>query len=317
MHRDDLELLIDTISRRSFLAGGAALAGATLVPWNAFGQSAPHSFMQGDFEVLVVSDGMLMLPLNVLAPEASPEQLSEIAKRLGWTSGNAEASANIPLIKSGTDLILFDNGSGKDFQPTAGKLSENLAAAGIDPASVTKVAFTHAHPDHLWGTLAGDGALRFPNATYYVGQAEWDFWMNPEIFNQLPADFHGFAKGAQRDLGAIKDRVTMVKGGDSIVTGISVLDTPGHTPGHLSFEIAGGEGLIVTGDTMVNEIAHFEHPEWKFGFDADPDLAIKTRKTLVDRAAADKVKLLGYHFAYPGVGFAEKKDMAYRFVAAG
>jgi glyoxylase-like metal-dependent hydrolase (beta-lactamase superfamily II) len=313
----DQEELLHLLSRRRFLAGSAALASAPLMPWNALALSAaPHSFVQGDFEVTVLSDGSLRFPLNIVAVNATPEQLAEIAKRLGWASGEAEPPANIPLIKSESDIILVDNGSGNKFQPTAGRLAENLAAAGIDPGTVTKVVFTHAHPDHIWGTLGDDGKLFMPNAAYYVGGAEWNFWTDPELLSKMPAEMGDFVKGAQRDLGAVKDRVTMVKAGDEIVPGLSVLDTPGHTPGHISLEMSGGEGLIITGDSVTNEIVSFEHPEWILGFDADPGIAIDTRKKLLDRAATDKIKMLGYHLAYPGVGFAEKKDAAYVFAKA-
>jgi metal-dependent hydrolase (beta-lactamase superfamily II) len=33
----------------------------------------------------------------------------------------------------------------------AGKLAENMEAAGIDLHSIGKIILTHAHPDHLWG----------------------------------------------------------------------------------------------------------------------------------------------------------------------
>lgn len=313
----DKDELIHLLNRRSFLAGSATLASVAMMPWKALAQLAPaQSFMQGETEVTVLSDGGLTIPMTVLAPEASAEQVAEIGKRMGWSDGNAHAACNVPLVKIGNDLILIDNGSGGKFQPeTSGKLAESMKAAGVDPAAVTKVVFTHAHPDHIWGTLAGD-ALFCPNATYYVGGAEWDFWMNPEVFKQLPADFHDFAKGAQRDLGAVKDRVQRIKAGDEIAAGLSVLDTPGHTPGHISLRLAGSEGLIITGDVMPNEITSIEHPDWKFGFDAIPDLAIKTRTAMVEAAAADKVKLLGFHFAYPGTGFVEKKAAGYVFAKA-
>ena len=73
--------------------------------------------------------------------------------------------------------MLIDAGSGPNFQPTAGKLLENLEAAGIAPESITKVVFTHAHADHLWGAIDdfGDGD-RFPNASYVISAPEWDFW---------------------------------------------------------------------------------------------------------------------------------------------
>ena len=44
-------------------------------------------------------------------------------------------------------------GSGDRFMPSAGKLWDNLKAAGIDKGKITKVIFTHGHPDHLWGTV--------------------------------------------------------------------------------------------------------------------------------------------------------------------
>ena len=317
MSNTSAEEVLYLLSRRRFLAAGAALAATPLMPWKAMALTqAPHTFTQGDFEVTVITDGELTLPISVFMPDATPEEQAEIAKRLGWTPPNATARANHPILRKGDDVILVDNGSGSKFQPSAGKLLENLKAAGIEPATVTKVVFTHAHPDHIWGTTDASGALLFPNATYYVGATEWNFWMDPELINKMPPEMGDFVKGAQRELTAVKDKVTMLKPGDDVVTGIRALDTAGHTPGHLSFEVSGGEGLIITADASTNEVIALEHPEWKFAFDADPELAIKNRKALIDRAATDKIKLLGYHWTAPGVGFAERKDNAYVFVAA-
>jgi glyoxylase-like metal-dependent hydrolase (beta-lactamase superfamily II) len=137
--------------------------------------------------------------------------------------------------------------------------------------------------------------------------------MDRDFFRTRPQALHGFARGAQRDLGAISDRVVMLKPGDDVVTGIRALDTAGHTPGHLSFEVSGGEGLIITADAATSEIVAFEHPEWAFGYDTLPDLAIMNRKRLIDRAAADKTKLLGFHWTYPGVGHVQTSGSAYRF----
>jgi hypothetical protein len=62
-----------------------------------------------------------------------------------------------------------------------------------------------------------------------------------------------------------------------------------------------------------NEVVSFEHPDWPFGYDTIPDLAIVTRKRLLDRAVTDRTKLLGYYWAYPGVGYAERKEGAFLF----
>jgi glyoxylase-like metal-dependent hydrolase (beta-lactamase superfamily II) len=275
-----------------------------------------YNFVQGEFQITVVSDGYITVPIDIVAPEGSPEERNEILRRTGnLAAGLVESKTNIPIIRKANDLIIVDTGSGNKYQPSDGRLSENLSAAGIDADAITKVVFTHAHPDHVWGTLTESGKLRFPNATYYVGAAEWNFWMDPDYRNNMPSVLHEFAEGAQRDLGAIKDRVVMLKPGDDIVTGLRALDTAGHTPGHISLEIAGGEGLIISADAATNEIASFQHPKSLFGYDTIPDLAIENRARLIERAATDRIKLLGYHWTYPGVGFAERNGSGYRYVA--
>ena len=312
----DPEELRFLLNRRRFVAGSAALAAVPLMPWRALAKEAPHTFKQGEAEITVVSDGSLTLPLNIISLDASPEQLADIAKRMGWPADSAKPHANVPVIRIGSEIIVVDNGSGTKFQDTAGQLAENLATAGIDPSTVTKVVFTHAHPDHIWGTQKADGTLLFPSADYYVGEAEWNFWMDPDLLTKMPAAMEGMVKGAQRDLAAVKDKATMVKNGHEVAPGLKVIDTPGHTPGHISLELEGEEGLLITGDAVTNQLVSFEHPEWKFGFDAIHESAIQNRKALVDRAATDKVKLLGFHWIYPGVGYAEKDGNAYRYVPA-
>jgi glyoxylase-like metal-dependent hydrolase (beta-lactamase superfamily II) len=305
-----------SVDRRQFLAGASALIAAGLLPKNVLALAAPYTFKFGDLEISVVSDGHLVLPVSILAPDAPPEELKAILTTLGVTGDTFQPATNTTLIKAGNDLILFDTGSGTDFQPTAGKLKENLAAAGITPESITKVVFTHAHPDHVFGTAAGDGKLHFPNAVHYVVQGEWDFWMNPDLPGKMPETMRPIALGAQKNLGAIKDKV-MVKPGDEITAGIQVIASVGHTPGHASFAVPGeGNGLIIMGDVIPNPAIYFPHPQWHFGFDADGDKAIETRKMMLDRAATDKAKLIGYHWTYPGLGFAERQGTGYRFVAA-
>jgi glyoxylase-like metal-dependent hydrolase (beta-lactamase superfamily II) len=305
-----------SLTRRRFLAaaGGLSLVAGLPATWARALSAA--TFKQGAFEVTVVSDGHLVLPGKVLAPSAPPELLEPLLKEAGITAEKMESPTNVTIVRSGDDIIVFDTGSGTEFQPTAGKLIDNLKAVGIDPGTVTKVAFTHAHPDHAWGTVDKSGALNFPNATYYVAEGEWNFWMDKEIFTKLPKEAHPFAQGAQKHLGATQERVKIVKPGEEIVAGLAVVDTSGHTPGHASFELAGEGGLILVGDAAPSPIVHLRHPEWPFAYDAIPDLAVANRKKLLDRAASEKIKLLGFHWPYPGVGYAEKKDLGYRYVPA-
>lgn len=305
-----------SIGRRKFLVGVASLSAATGLPTALWAQAAPSMFKQGDFEVAVVSDGFLTFPATAIAPDAPVEELKALLQASGILDGeNAHPQANAVIIKTGSDIILFDTGAGAGFQPTAGKLPDSLAAAGLKAEDITKVVFTHGHLDHLGGTAVDGGKPRYPDAMHYVNAAEWDFWMDPALLSKMPAEMQGFVTGAQQNWTAIKDKVTMLKPGDDVIAGLRLLDTPGHTPGHASIEVAGGEGLIIMGDVAVNPEVFFEHPEWKFAFDADPDLGVTTRKAVLDRAATDKIKLLGYHWPEP-VGTVERKDQVYRFVAA-
>src|SRR5262249_25739511 len=120
-----------TFSRRHFLAGVAGLGAATLFPTRLFAAASPYSFQHGGSEVTVVSDGERVLPGNAFAPDAPAAERQAFFKANNVGLQEVHNTPNLTLIKRGDELILFDTGSGANFQPTAGKLSENLAAAGI------------------------------------------------------------------------------------------------------------------------------------------------------------------------------------------
>ena len=235
-------------------------------------------------------------------------------KAAGQTGEQYNSPTNVTLIGAHGDLILIDMGSGDRFMPTAGKLWENLKMAGVDKAKITKVVFTHGHPDHLWGAVDELDELVTPDAAFYVAAAEWDFWTGENATRGLPPERAGFVTGARRNYSAIKDKVKMVKAGDEVITGLRIIDTPGHTQGHVSLELAGADGLIVGGDALLDPIIYFQHPEWYYAGDHVPDQAVATRRKLLDRLATDRSKLIGFHLPYPGVGTVERKDSAYRFV---
>ncbi len=303
---------MSTLNRRTVLAAAATTLATRALP--AFA-AAPYTFKHGTFELTVVSDGHLVLPVSFLAPGAPPAEREALLKAAGETGEQYNSPTNVTLIRTARDLILIDMGSGDRFMPTAGKLWDNLKAAGIDKSKITKVIFTHGHPDHLWGTVDDLDELVLPDATFFVAGAEWDFWKGDNATRGLPAERAGFVTGARRNYAAIKDKVKMIKAGDEVATGLRIIDTPGHTQGHVSLELAGGEGLIIGGDALTHPLISFQHPEWKPTADHVPDQAVTTRRKLLDRLTADRSKLIGFHLPYPGVGIVERKDGAYRFVA--
>jgi glyoxylase-like metal-dependent hydrolase (beta-lactamase superfamily II) len=316
MERDARSNARSMVSRRDLVRrAGAAVLSTALAPNRLALAAPPHRLTVGAFELTVVSDGYLVLPTSFLAPDAPEAARAAILEEVGESGAEFHSPTNCTLIRAGRELILVDTGSGPHFMPSAGKLLDNLEAAGIDRSTITTVVYTHGHPDHLWGVVDDFEEPVFPRANYVVAAAEWDFWHGANALSGLPPERAGFVTGARRSYAHIKDKVRMVKPGDDVVTGLRVLATPGHTQGHVSLEVAGGDGLVIGGDALTHALISFRHPEWRPQADHVPDLAAATRARLLDRLATDRTKLIGFHLPWPGVGYVERKDRAYRFVA--
>lgn len=288
------------LSRREFVVGAAALSAAAALPAPAIATSA---VTVGDFEVMTFYDGQVSLPPSFPAPNVDPEKLKKVLAPTGYTGEAYVNPLNITLVKTPDELILIDAGSGPRFVPTAGRLELALQEAGVDPTDISKVILTHGHPDHLWGTVNDFDELTFPEATYYVAEKEFSFWRDPEVMKNLPEDRQSFAIGAKARFEAIEDRMELVSADDEVISGVGILETNGHTQGHISVELKkGSESLVVLGDAITDSIISFEYPEWQYGGDHLPDVAVATRKRLLDKLSASKAKIIGYHLPSPGIG---------------
>jgi len=306
------------LHRRAVLAGlGAAATAPLLRPARLCAAAPLFRRSVGSIEVTAVSDGALNVPLSFMLPETSPQQAAALFAAHGLPAAGSPVPTNATLVKTGNELVLIDAGSGANFQPTAGKLAENLEAAGIDPAAITTIVFTHGHADHLWGALDDfDEAPRFPKARYIMAAEEWDFWTDPNTPGRIPEAFRGMALGSARILKRIANRVERRKDGDTVAPGLSYVATIGHTPGHMGVMVeSGGQRLLVGGDALTHVAVSFARPEWRIGSDQDADRAIATRKRLLDWLATDRTPMIGFHLPYPGHGLVERNGLAYRFVA--
>ena len=310
-----------SLSRRDLLnlaaAGATTALPAAILSTRSGWANVAEVTRSGDLEIVVVSDGHFFLPTGFLLTNEAPP--TEAASLLAAAQGQRfQLPLNIALIRKGAEILLVDAGYGPGAVDTAGKLASTLEQAGIPLASITKVVVTHAHPDHLWG-VSDDGGLTFPNATFYVGSAEWDYWMGQDVAKTLPDVLKASQQasdrivlGAQKRLTRVKDRTVMIKPGQDVMSGVRVVSTPGHTPGHLSVEAA---GRLITGDALTHPLISFQHAGWRVPVDHEPDRAIVTRQRLLDRLATDRMQIIGTHLPFPGMGFVERKDGGYRFVA--
>ena len=300
------------ITRREALAGGlaAVTAGTGL---RAF---AATEMALGSSRLTTLSDGNLALPRDFLLGDLPEDKATEALARHGITGDTLTPPCNLTLWQDGTHTVLFDAGAGHAFMRSAGKLMDGLDAAGVAPGDITHVLFTHAHPDHLWGVLDDFDDPVFTNASYMIGQAEWDYWTDPATVDTIGEARASFAVGAARRLAAIGDSVEFIEDGQEVLPGIRAHDMPGHTPGHMGFEIRqGGEAVMVGGDAIGNGHLALSHPDWPSGADQDAEQGIATRLRLLDQLAADKMPMVGFHLPSRGLGRVERAGDSYRFVA--
>ncbi len=306
-----------SVTRRYVLKGASAIltAGAAGLP--AIPAWAKSTTSLGTAKIDVLSDGNLSLPLSFVVPDAPKDEITALLSKYQLPTDGLKPDCNLTLLRDGERTVLFDVGAGANFMPSAGKLAEALEAIELDPADVTHVVFTHAHPDHLWGLMDDFDEPVFTEAEYMISKPEWEFWIDPSTVDKMSEIRKSFAVGAKRNLKLIEDRISRFKFGEEILPGILAVDTNGHTPGHASFEIrSGSDSLMVLGDAITNHAISFEKPGWRSGSDHDGEQGIATRKMLLDRMASEQLRMVGFHLPYPGIGMTERKDGAYRFVAA-
>ena len=270
----------------------------------------------GGATVTSVSDGNLVLPGGMFFDALPQDELAPILETHGVPRDQVEPPCNLTLLQDGERTVLFDAGSGPGFMPSAGAVVDSLDALGVAPEDVTHVIFTHAHPDHLWGVLDDFDDPLFFEAEHMISQAEWDYWSDPDTVNTIGELRASFAVGAARRLGAIAEQMTFFSDQDEVIPGVLAHLTPGHTPGHTSFEIRhGGAAVMVGGDAIGNHHVAFARPEWPSGSDHDPDLGADTRQRLLDRLVEDDIALLGFHLPDGGLGRVERVGSSYRFIS--
>lgn len=298
-------------TRREVLRGlgAAGLAGA-------LGGGAGRVLAAGaGRELMTVSDGYLTLPGDFVFAGLPEDELAAILARHGISRDEVHPPCNVTVLREAGRVTLFDAGSGSGFMPTAGQLVDALDQIGIAPEDVTDIVFTHGHPDHLWGVLDDFDDPMFPEAACHMGEAEWNYWTDPETVDTIGQERAAFAVGARRRLEAIAERTDFFRDGQEVLPGIMAHATFGHTPGHMSFELAmGGDPVLIVGDAVVNAHVAFERPDWPNGTDQDAERGAATRQRLLDQAATDRMRIVGFHLPGGGIGRVERKDGHYRFV---
>ena len=271
------------------------------------------SLTLGDFELSIFSDGTYpldggaffgVIPKTMWSRKVAADEKNRV------TSG-----LNSLLIHTGKQNVLVETGMGNKlsermvkFYGQPAQLLANLAAGGIAPEDIDIVINTHLHFDHCgWNTIRKDGEIvpTFPRAKYYAPEGEWQYARKPserDAISYIPDNYDPLVASGQ---------MTLLKGGEEIVPGISVKTFPGHTAhmqavivnGHPRTEIGKGTTSVVPAaatdkseasapavacyiSDLIPTSAHIDIA-WGMGFDLYPLQTIESKKQYYAKAVPE------------------------------
>ena len=206
------------------------------------------------------------------------------------------------VVRARDRVVLVDTGVGGPGVPGAdwigapGRLPAGLAAAGVEPDEIDLVVLTHLHLDHIGWNLAWDGDRprpRFPRARYLVQRADWELFATEGDDNDREA-FDRCA-GPLQTLGVAE----LLDGDRTLDAELTLLHTPGHTPGSQSLLVRSGEDALLLWGDVANHPAQVGEPDWGPGSDVQPEVAAGTRRRLLDRVEGEGMWLAPAHFPEP------------------
>lgn len=254
----------------------------------------------GSVEIVLVTDGVMPAHPSFLFSGVPPEMYRAALGDELRDDGTLPITRGSFLVRSSGKTVLVDTGIGnKSPDLPGGELLDNLTKLSVRPDEIDVVVNTHLHFDHVgWNCVERDGvfAPTFPAAEYWIARKEWDFWTEESVLREEGPHL-------KTDVLPLKDspQLRLVDSEAAITPELSLLPTPGHTPGHCSVAVAsGGERAIILGD-----VAH--HPlhlirMWICAIDELPRTSRRTKRLIAERLIEQRALVAGGHFTPDSFG---------------
>ena len=273
----------------------------------------------GDIEVWrILEINAPFLSPEELWPDAGPEVREVIERHVPGGIDAATGGLILPvqgfLLKTPQHIVLVDACVGNDktnrlpdwHKRSSGRFMAALTAAGVGPEDIDFVLCTHLHTDHVgWNTQLVDGRWvpTFPNARYLMPAAD------NELYGDRGGDSYNESVLPVIEAG----QAELVTPGHMLGDHITLVPTPGHTPGHVAVLVRhNGAEAVITGDAL-HSTAQCWRPDWEFIYDEDGKTAVASRKQLLGEAAEAGRKVIGSHFNLPSTGRVKVEGDAFRW----
>ena len=253
-----------------------------------------------------------------------PLATNEEIRKLPWLiphfaneEGRLKMSIHSLVVETPSRRIVVDTCLGNNKEGRAvptwnnrqGPFLDTMREAGFPPESIDTVLCTHLHVDHVgWNTKLVDGRWvpTFANARYVFGRGEYEHWRD---YSDEPEKAAVFKDSVQPIIEAGK--ADLVESDARLCDEITLIPTPGHSPGHMSIHIqSDGEDALLTGD-VAHHPCQMAHLEWSSTADSDPVQSAVTRRELFSRFADTPTLVIGGHF---NAGRIRREGDAFKFI---
>ena len=208
------------------------------------------------------------------------------------------------LIETDDRKILIDTGIGEKqdvkflrhyYLNGEDSLQKSLKKAGVHFNEITDVILTHLHFDHAGGAVKNENdrlVCAFPNATYHISKAQWEWATNPN--RREKASF------LKENILPIKQngQLNLVEDEGELIPGIELLIFHGHTDGQIIplITLSENKKLAYMGD-LLPSVAHIPMP-YVMSYDTKPLVTLKDKERFFEKAINENITLFFEHDIY-------------------